>query len=131
MISAANALVVQCGKIAQALKALAEKYNSSEVKVFAMKKQCETLKLAWDRIKEWCELHGESDLSDMLLTQRLAEDLALGMVIMSALENNLSSFLQAPRSVFWHSMKIVWNEDLLQDHQSRIDRHVTSTTLLL
>lgn len=131
IVSAAVGLVLKCGKIAQGLKPLAEKYKSSEVEIKEMRHQCETLKFAWDRIKTWCELHGESDLSDMLLIQRLTEDLELGMVIMSALEKDMSPFLQEPRPPFWQRTKFVWNERLFQNHQSRIDRHVTSMELLL
>ena len=131
IITAAVGLVIQCGKIAQGLNTLAEKYKSSEVKIRGMRHQCETLKLAWDRIKTWCELHGESDFSDTLLIQRLTEDLELGMVIMSALEKDMSSFLIAPRPIFWQRTRFVWNEQLFQNHQSRIDQHVTSMQLLL
>ena len=131
IISAAVGLVFQCGKISQDLKTLAGKYKSSEVEIKGMRHQCETLKLAWDRIKAWCELHGESDLSDVLLIQRLTEDLDLGRVIMSALEKDMSSFLQEPRPLFWQRTKFVWNEKLFQNHQSRIDRHVASMKLLL
>lgn len=131
IISAAVGLVVQCGKIAQGLKNLAEKHKSSEVEIEGMRHQCETLKLAWDRIKTWCELHGESDVSDTLLIQRLTEDLELGRVIMSALEKDMGSFLQEPRPLFWQRTRFVWNAQLFQNHQSRIDRHVTSMELLL
>ena len=131
IISAAVGLVFQCGKIAQGLKTLAENYKSSEVEIIEMRHQCETLKFAWGRIRTWCELHGESDFSDMLLIQRLTEDLELGMVIMSALEKDMSSFLQEPRRLFWQRTRFVWNEKLFQNHQTRIDRHVKSMNLLL
>ena len=131
IISTAVGLVFQCGKIAQNLKTLADKYMSCEVELKGMRHQCETLKLAWDRIKTWCELHGESDFSDMLLIQRLTEDLELGTVIMSALEKDMSLFFQEPRPLFWQRTRFVWNAQLFQNHQSRIDRHVTSMELLL
>ena len=131
VVSAALTLAVQSGKIALALKNLAERYSSSEVKILAMKQQCDTLKLAWDRIKKWCEFHEDSAFPDQLLLRRLSEDLEFGAMIMSTLERDVSFFVQAPRSAFWQRTKIVWNEDLFQDHQCRLDRHVISTMLLL
>ena len=128
---AALALAFECAKVVQGLTDLAKKYTLYEIKLLSMQNQCKNLNLTWDRIGTWCQLYEENDVSDTLLIHRLNEDLELGRVILSALESDMASFYSAPRSVFWQRTKMVWNENLFQDHQSRLTQHVTSTMLLL
>ena len=128
---AAVALAFECAKVAQGLNDLAERYRLCGLNILSMQNQCKTLNLAWDRIGRCCQLHEEKDIPDTLLIRRLSEDLELVMIILSALERDMNSFVLAPRSVFRQRTKMVWNENLFQDHQSRLNQHVTSTMFLI
>lgn len=131
-LSIANAsfgLVIKCAKVAQDLHELAAKFKHAELDILAAVDDCETIRLAWQRIAKWCE-HWANPNAEVLA--RLQQSLKVGDMVMSAMESDLTAFMNQSKPVgIRKRTRLVWNERLLRSHQERVRVQVTTMNLLM
>ena len=97
-----------------------------------MATEVDTIELAWSKIKEWAEDYSKDAAVDATLLQRLHRSLECGTLVMSALQKNLSEYIEKESTLgFRQRSKAVWNEKGLQDHQNRVRGQVAAMSLLL
>lgn len=121
-------LAVQCGSVAKSLNTLAGQYKHAKLSISTMVQNLDITQIAWDRIVAWSKSHVLTDNDDF--TQRLAKFLETGSLVLDALEDDLKSF-DVTHVTFGQRSRLVWNENTLKDHQSRIRDQAQSMLLLL
>ena len=132
VVSAATGLVGQCASVAKSLHDIAGKYKNARLTLSSMIQELDTIEMAWSRITEWSRDYSDELLANDRLPERLANSLECGTLVMSALQADFASFKTNTKTLgFRQRSRLVWNENLLRDHQDRIRGQATSMTLLL
>ena len=85
-----------------------------------MRQEVETVFLAWQRIKEWLQGHGEGEAVGAELLLRLEELLERGTAVLSAFNEDIAKYNRPDTFSFILRSKTIWNEIILQDHQHRV-----------
>ena len=132
-------LIIQCGSVLRNLSEIAGKFKQARLTLMSMTEEIETIKLAWQKIREWSEASSKNledataqSVHDHSIMERLNRSLDCCALVMTALENDLSVYMTKARiNNFRLRSKFVWNEKALQDHQQRIRGQVSAMNLLL
>ena len=128
LVEGSISLAVQCGSVAKSLNNLAGQYKYAKLTISTMVQNLDIMQFAWDRIGVWSE-DGISTADDTF-TQRLKKFLATGTLVLDTLEEDLQSY-DVSNMTFSQRSRIVWNETILQGHQTRIRDQAQSMCLLL
>ena len=131
LIQGSLSLAMQCGSAAKSLNHIAGLYKMARISIVSMVQNLETIQLAWRRIGQWSEDYfpcGDPENDDFML--RLEGFLDAGKLVMDALEEELLAY-DTDQMNFVQRSKMIWNEGVLQSHQSRIRDQAVSMTLLL
>lgn len=129
-------LALKCASVVKSLHDVASKHKYAELSLVSMIDECQTFRLAWGRIQSWAQRQQESTVMvDDQLAKRLCSSLAAGMMVLSALEQDLVHLGGAAAPVgslgFRRRNKIIWNEQVFRDHQDRLRGQIGAMTLLL
>lgn len=128
LVEGSISFAVKCGSVAKSLNNLAGKYQYANLTISTMVQSLDIMQVAWDRIGAWSKTSPPMDDDD--LTQRLKMFLQTGSLVLGALEEDLQSY-DLSRMTLSQKSRIVWNENLLQGHQTRIRDQAQSMSLLL
>lgn len=114
IVSISATLSLKCAKIIQNLHELVGKYKQAELEVKSMIQELDILQLAWNRIEQWSRAkifhQTDENLAETDLLRRLDRSLGFGTMIMSALEEDLTPFMNTTRSYsFGRRTKLIWN----------------------
>ena len=93
-----------------------------------MVQNLDVMQVAWDRIGAWSKNFMPTDDDD--LAQRLERFLQAGFLVLDALEEDLHSY-DASRMTFTQRSRLVWNESILQGHQTRLRDQAQCLSLFL
>ena len=128
IVEGSISLAVQCGSVAKSLNDITGQYKYAKLTVRTLVQNLEIMQFAWNRISLWSKTSMPTDDDDF--TQRLKKFLETGSLVLGALEEDLRSF-NVSRMTFRQRSRLVWNENTLQGHQSRIRDQAQSMSLLL
>lgn len=128
IVEGSISLAVQCGSVAKSLNCLAGQYKYAKLTISTMVQNLDIMQFTWDRIGAWSRdfMH----MNDDALTQRLERFLEAGSLVLDALEEDLKSY-DVSRMTFAQRSRLVWNESIIQAHQSRIWDQAQSMDLFL
>lgn len=132
IVNAAANLGLKCVTIIHSLHTAAERFKTADLSILSLVEECSTIELAWDQLR----LYVQSELAHVPgnehIVHRIQRSLHAGELVISALQKDLDDALSAPlKSSLLQRTKVVWKEDTLKDHQSRIRGQVGALTLLL
>lgn len=97
-----------------------------------MVQNLDAIQLAWERISTWAKSSElDQNTEDAAFIQRLEKLLEGGTLVMDALEDDLLSYNNTTKLSFFTRSKFVFNEAILQGHQSRLRDQTISMTLVL
>lgn len=127
---------MKCAEVAKTLNDIVGKHKKAELTMKILVQQVNTIKAAWDRIRDWSggyQQNGDPESGDVELLRRLDQSLEFGDLVLSALEDDLASYREEGEIGlgFMDRSKTVWNESSLQDNQMRVRDQVLTMTLLL
>ena len=128
LVEGSISLAVHCGSVAKSLKNLAGQYKNAKLTISTMVQNLDIMQLSWDRISAWSRDFMPTD--NDAFAQRLERFLETGSLVQDALEEDLRSY-NVSNVTFTQRSRLVWNENLLQGHQSRIRDQAQSMSLLL
>lgn len=128
LVEGSVSLAVQCGSVAKILNNIAGQYKYAKLTISTMVQNLDIMQLAWDRIGVWSNDGISAD--DENFTQRLKRFLETGTLVLDALEEDLLSY-DVSNMTFSQRSRLVWNETILQGHQTRIRDQAQSMCLLL
>ena len=129
IVEGSISLAVQCGSVAKSLNNLAGQYKYAKLTISTMVQNLDIMQVAWDRIGAWSKT-SMAPIDDHDLMQRLERFLQTGSLVLDALEEDLLSYDASYMTIAQRS-RLVWNENILQGHQSRIRDQAQSMSLLL
>ena len=121
-------LAVQRGSVARSLNHLAGQYKYAKLTILTMVQNLDIMQLVWDRIRLWSKDGMSTD--DDNFTQRLKGFLETGALVLGALEEDLQSY-DVSNMTFSQRSRLIWNDTILQGHQTRIRDQAQSMCLLL
>lgn len=125
-------LVAKCCKAVQGLHHLATQYKHAELAITSMIQELDIVQLAWDQIPIRVNGHGEDDMIDNEMLQRINRSLNCGIIVMSALEQDLARYTDSTKSLSaGQRIRTVWDSNTFKDHLDRIRGQALSMTLLL
>lgn len=132
IVNAAANLGLKCVTIIHSLHTASERFKTADLSILSLVEECSTIELAWDQLR----LYVQSELAHVPgnehIVHRIQRSLHAGELVISALQKDLDDALSAPlKSSLLQRTKVVWKEDTLKDHQSRIRGQVGALTLLL
>ncbi len=135
IITASASLAMKCGEVAKTLNDITAKYKKAELSMSLLLQQIDTIKAAWERISAWstaCQERLTATGNDTNLLGRLDRSLKCGNLVVSALEDDLKAYkFEGGLLTFRQRSKLVWNDDTIQNHQTRVRDQVATMTLLL
>jgi hypothetical protein len=130
LVAACSSLTKQCASVVKSLNGLIETYKSAELTIVSVITECETIQFAWHRIESWAQEHLD-DVDDFEeLGARLQKSIYCGELVMSALEDELST-ITSNSTLPGRGIRLTWNNSVLSEHQHRIRGQVASLQLLL
>ena len=131
LVDASLDLALKCASAVKQLNDLASKYKYAKLTILSITQNLDTMQIAWDRIGAWTEMYSSSgNADDRGLFLRMARFLETGALVIDALEEDLLPFDLENLTLAQRS-RFVWNETMLQAHQSRVRDQAASITLLL
>lgn len=128
LVEGSLSLAVHCGSVAKSLNNLAGQYKYARLTISTMVQNLDIMQLSWDRISAWSRDFMPTD--NDAFARRLERFLETGSLVLDALEEDLRSY-NVSNMTFTQRSRLVWNENLLQGHQSRIRDQAQSMSLLL
>lgn len=131
LVDASIDLAVTCGSTVKHLNTLASQYKHARLTISSMVQTLDSLQLAWNRISVWSRSYvPDQDAVENGLVERLQRFLETGTLVMEALNQDL--FTYNPDDLgFTQRSRLIWNDQVLQNHRSRLRDQATSMTLLL
>ena len=131
LVDASIDLAVTCGSTVEHLNTLASQYKHARLTISSMVQTLDSLQLAWNRISVWSRSYvPDQDAVENGLVERLQRFLETGTLVMEALNQDL--FTYNPDDLgFTQRSRLIWNDQVLQNHRSRLRDQATSMTLLL
>ena len=131
IVTSSLALALQFGSAAKALNDIAGKYKNAQLAIKSLAQNLDILQLAWNQIGEWLqERRGERTSHADSLRKRVEGFLETGNLVMAALQHDLQGY-DVDHLNFLQRSKSIWNESVLQGHQSRIRDQALSMSLFL
>ena len=132
VIQGSVGLVNKCVKAVKGLHDLALKYRHAQLEMLSMTQELDIFLLAWEQISERMKNCGDDDVMDSEVLRRINRSLDCGLLVISALEQDLAYYSDAARSFSsGQRLKSIWNSDILQGHLKRIRGQAQSMSLLL
>ncbi|KAF8851642.1 hypothetical protein BDZ45DRAFT_141943 [Acephala macrosclerotiorum] len=133
IINGSLSLALKLGTVANTLYTLSQRLKYAELTIQSLASECETIQAAWAGIETWARQQPvQCDEGQQLLLDRLMKSVLFGMMVLTALEEDLGGFIAQPQNPgFFRRNKVVWNEASFERHQHRIRGQVASMTLLL
>lgn len=130
--NAAANLGLKCVSIVHALHTAAERFKTAELAILSLVEECSTIELAWDQLRLYVQTDLAAVPENEQIVRRIQRSLYAGELVVEALQKDLDDALAAPlKSSLLQRTKVVWKEETLKDHQSRIRGQVGALTLLL
>ena len=131
LVDASLGLAIKCGSIVKHLNTIASQYKHARLTILTMVQNLDSIQLAWNRISTWSRSYvPDQDAADSSFLERLERFLEAGALVMEALDEDLSTYDPDDLS-FTQRSRLIWNGQVLQDHQNRLRDQATSMTLLL
>lgn len=131
LVDASLDLAIKCASTLKRLNTIATQYKYARLTILSMVQNLDSLQLEWNRISVWSKSYvSDQDASENGLIERLERFLETGALVMEALDEDLSTYDPDDLSLTDRS-RLIWNGQVLQDHQNRLRYQATSMTLLL
>ena len=131
LVDASVDLALKCASAVKKMNDIASKYKHSELTLRSIAHNLDTMQFAWDRIGVWIQLYTpDENTDDDGFVLRMARFLETGTLVMDALEKELLPFSDETLG-FAERAKLVWSENILSDHQTRVRDQAISMNLLL
>ena len=131
LVDASINFALNCAGTAKKINDIASKYRYSRHAIISITQYLDTMRLAWDRIGAWVESYTpDPNAGDEGFISRMARALEVGTFVMNALEKELLPFDHEKMSSA-QRMKLIWNGNIINDHQIRIRDQAASMSLLL
>lgn len=139
ILTGAASLAMQCAQVAKFVHDLRGKFKDAHLTIVSAMQELNTVRVAWKRIEQVLRTWEDSNGADTELLQQLSQQIHLGVIILTALCDDLLAIEQKPSlfrqrkklASFDRRARIVWNEDLLKAHQDRIRGQAIAMNLLL
>lgn len=132
IVNAAANLGLRCVSIVHALHTAAERFKTAQLSIVSLVEECSIIELAWDQLRVYVETELANVPENEQIVDRIQRSLHAGELVIAALQKDLDEALASPlKSSLLQRTKVVWKEDILKDHQSRIRGQVGALTLLL
>ena len=132
VIQGSVGLVDKCLKAVKGLHDVAVKYRHAQLAMLSMIQELDIILLAWEQISERIQDCGDDDVIDSEVLRRIKRSLDCGVLVMSALEQDLAYYSNAALSFnSGQRLKSIWNNHALQGHLDRIRGQAQSMSLLL
>lgn len=130
LVAACGSLTKQCASVVKALHGLMETLKHAELALLSMSEECSTIRFAWRKIGDWANenLKHQDDCEE--LVERLQRSLYCGGLVMSALEDEISTVQSHPGS-FKRGVNLAWNKSVFEEHQTHLRGQVAALQLLL
>ena len=133
VIDSAIGLAFKCGSVAKRMNDIIKKYRNVELTVLAIVQSLYTIEIAWNQIAVWLKDYASVYSSeDDNFVERLEQSLRGGSLVLDALHREVLPYqVEDARWTFKQRIRIIWTEDSLQEHRSRLRDQASSMTLLL
>ena len=138
IVEGSIALVIQCGSVTKKLSEFAQTFKRAKLAIQSIIVELDTMELAWKAIQVWVQDYAaetsseSSEILDKKFLDRLHRSLECGVLVMSALQDDLVAFTTKLGNFgVVQRAKATWNEKALKDHQERIRGQAAATSLLL
>lgn len=132
VVAGAAGLAVQCAGVAQKLYNLASNFKNAELTIRCLADECDTIRLAWRRIEQWTRDWADDVAADIEVLERLNKSAVTGSMIMTSLEEGISSLgIPSTPATFRRRAAVVWRENDLIAHRDRIRGMVAAVHVLL
>lgn len=132
IVNTSIGLTAKIATVTKDLYDLAKRYKDAELNILSIAEECEIIRLAWRKIEKWCRSWAHTDFADMELLERLDRSLAVGIMIMSALEKDIEPLKEFTESSgFIQRAKVLCKDNSFQTYQTRIRGQVGALSLLL
>ena len=132
VIQGSVSLVDKCLEAVKGLHDLALKYRHAQLAILSMTQELDIISLAWEQISERIKDCGDDDVIDSEVLRRIKRSLDCGLLVISALEQDLAHYSDAAESFSSaQRLKSIWNSGTLQAHLDRIRGQAQSMSLLL
>jgi hypothetical protein len=125
-------LAMKCGQVTADLYILADKYKQAKLSILALHNECRTFRVVLGEIESWATSSGRETVTSADVSEQLGVSLELGSMVMSALEEQMKTFMDFRQSAgFRRRAKIVWNDGVLRGHEDRVRGQIQALTCLL
>lgn len=122
---------MQLGNAAKSLSDIAGKYKNAKLTVKSLAQNLDVLQLIWTQIGQWFEEYRkDGSVRDDDLVRGVKDFLETGTLVMEALKQDLLAY-DVESLNFTLRSKLIWNEGILQGHQTRIRDQTLSMSLFL
>ena len=105
-------IAIKCATVIKDLNDLAQKQKQAKLAVLLLVDQCQTLHIAWERIRTWTLQQGTPGSTiDEQLVERLDCSVQMGLRVLSALEEDVSQIGDPTAKFgFLSKSRVIWNE---------------------
>ena len=132
VVDGSAGLITKCCKAIQGLHDLIMEYKHAELAIVSMIHELDVVQMAWEQLSMRLDNHNDNEPVDSEVLERIKRSLDCGMIVMSALERDLTYYRMSGKS-FGPSQRMhaVWDSSTFQGHLDRIRGQALSMTLLL
>lgn len=131
VVDGSMGLIGKCFKVVKDLYDLTARYKHAELTILSMIQELDTVQLAWERISAKIYTCSVDDIEPEIL-RRIDRSLKCGLLVMSALEQDLASYADSAKSFGSRQrLRSIWDNSTFQDHLDRIRGQAQSMLLLL
>ena len=131
LVDASVSLASKCGSAIKDLNDVTSRFKNAELTVRSITQSLEILQFSWDRISTWSQTYiPYDDRDEDGFVRRMAHFLETGNIVMNALEEELLPY-RGKELTFGQRLRLVWNEKILQLHQSRVRDQAASVSIFL
>ncbi|KAK4693414.1 hypothetical protein P7C71_g3985, partial [Lecanoromycetidae sp. Uapishka_2] len=107
LVESSASLAVKCFSVAKTLNDIAAKYKQSKLMISSAVQDLETIQFAWTRIGKWSQIYAEKNgfesqngiAADHELFQRIEKSLAVGNMVMEALDEDLLPYKNVTENI--------------------------------
>ena len=131
VLDGSTGLIGKSLRLVKDLNAFSAQYKHAELAVISMSQELDIVRLAWEQIATRVTSYdGEMIAPDII--QRIDRSLKCGMIVMSALEDDLHHYTKTAKGFGSRQrLRSIWNSENLQGHVNRIRGQAQSMSLLL
>lgn len=128
-VSAVGAIATAITKTIKSLSDARGRFEGADLTIQSLIYELTTVKFALSQIQEWARNHIPSSPTQRELVQGFKVSLEGCRLAVDIMAQEVA--LLVTNNPFWRSVKVVWNEASMRDHQNRLQSQVVALQLLL